>query len=356
MEIKPAFQTVDPSKLSLQLIDNYNMSRAKLLNFYKLYCKSEDEVFTHTKGVDANLVKILKEQYSFPTLKMIYSKSDEEGNIKIGFQTADNHLIETVLLRRESETSICISTQIGCKMNCAFCATGHLGYKRDLELWEMIEQVRLTVIHHLKKDQRLSHITIMGMGEPFENFENMYNAFLFFINTFSYSIAHHKVTIASAGYLPGLKKLLDKKIRPSLALSLHAPNQSLREKLMPISKAFPISELIEFIKSYPLRSNKLISIQYVFLQGVNDKKEHAQELAELLQGLPVRLNFLKYNPVDYLPFSPSSEEVRTYFINHLRSFKISCIRRKSAGESIKGACGQLGFEQLKPFQNEACFQ
>jgi len=248
-----------------------------------------------------------------------------------------------LLQKKNGETSICISTQAGCKMACAFCATGKLGFFRNLETHEMVEQVRLTYLAFLK-GRPLTHVTIMGMGEPMENLDAVYQAFRILIHPLVYMVGADKVTVASSGYLPGLKLLAQKFPRPSLSISLHASNQALREKLLPIAKAYPLPELIEFIKHYPLKKNKRLSIQYLLLKGVNDTPAHAEELTELLKGLPVKINFLRYNAVEGAGFEPASEDTRDYFIERLRNSGVSSVKRLSYGEEIKAACGQLGHE------------
>jgi 23S rRNA (adenine2503-C2)-methyltransferase len=157
-----------------------------------------------------------------------------------------------------------------------------------------------------------------------------------------------KVSIASSGYLPGLEKLLQKKIQPTLVLSLHAPNQQIREKLLPISKKYPLEQLLDFIRRYPLKPHKRISIQYLLLDGFNDQEEHAEELGRLLKGLPVKINFMRFNEVEGLSVKSSSEEKREYFISRLRDeYGFSTIRRRSVGGEIKAACGQLGYSSMQ---------
>jgi 23S rRNA (adenine2503-C2)-methyltransferase len=347
------FQSIHPDRV-LEAGFGKGFTKRRILNFYKLYYQKMEEILPETYGINRNFVRWLRESYSFPTLKVVSSQKDSEGNVKIGYQTHDGYWIEAVILAREDETSICISTQVGCKMGCAFCATGKLGFTRNLETWEIVEQVRLAKVHFLQ-GRELTHITIMGMGEPFENFENMYDAFLTFTHPFTYMLGASKVTVASAGYLPGLRKLLEKQKKPSLVISLHAPNQEIREKLLPISKTYSMEEVLDFIRSYPLKKNKRISVQYLLLKGINDGPEHADELGKLLQGLPVKINFMRYNRVEGLGLEPVEEPVREYFIERLREYGFSCIRRRSAGEEISAACGQLGLER-KRFQENLCYQ
>jgi len=325
----------------LEEAKNKGFTRNTLINFYHKFFKenyNEEEI----KGVKKDLLNFLKEHFSFPKLTEVYSYRDQEGNIKIGYKTKDNHIIETVILSRDEQTSICVSTQIGCKMGCIFCATGKIGFIRNLDTWEIVEQVRAAYIKYLK-NKGLTHITIMGMGEPFDNFENMYKSFLIFSDQIIYGIAKSRITVATVGYLPGLKKISDKKDKPTLVISLHAPNQQKREKIMPIAKSYKIDEIIDFIKTYPMKKNKRISVQYLLLKGINDSIEDAEELSILLKGLPVKINFMRYNSIGIEGLSPVSEEKRDFFITYLRSKGFSCIRRRSAGEEIKGACGQLGF-------------
>ncbi|HCL55645.1 MAG TPA: 23S rRNA (adenine(2503)-C(2))-methyltransferase RlmN [Spirochaetia bacterium] len=342
--MKTAFQYFLPREM-LSLAQDNGFRRNQVFQFYKKFYKDSIQI-DEIEGLSKELIGFLKTALDFPTLEIVYSKEDSEGNGKIGFKTNDGHIIESVILARDNETSICISTQVGCKMNCAFCATAQLGFTRNLEVWEMVEQVRLSYFHFLKGKKTLTHITIMGMGEPMENFDAVYRAFQIFIHPFIYMIAAKKVTIATSGYLPGMMKLLEKKVKPSLTISFHAPNQELREKLLPIAKKYPIEQIMDYIKNYPLKKNKRLSIQYLLLKDINDKPEHAIQLAQLFHGLPVKFNFLKYNTIEFLPFEPSDEKTREFFIDTMRESGLSSLKRKSFGGDIKAACGQLGYELL----------
>lgn len=342
----PALQAVFPEEV-FKKAENQGFSKLRVQHFYRKFFYHSVSVTPETRGVNARMAEFFHTHYTFPTLKIVYYKNDSEGNAKIGYETQDGHRIEAVILKRYNQISLCISTQIGCKMSCAFCATGTQGYTRDLETWELVEQVRLAQIHYMTEKHAFTHITIMGMGEPMENFEAMYQAFLNLTHPLVYSIAYRKITVASCGFLPGLKKLAAKKLKPSLVLSLHAPNQALREKLLPISKIYPLDQLLAFIKAYPLKPNKRISVQYLLLKGINDQPEHAAELATLMKGMPVKINFMRYNIVEGLPFEPVDEGVRSYFIDTLRQVGISSIVRHSAGGEINAACGQLGYKKIQ---------
>lgn len=353
--IKSVFASLLPESV-LQDCAKAGFTKKQIFLFYRKYFRETPD-FKKIQGLSQKLIQYMGNTYSFPQLEILAIKKDQEENGKIAFKTVDGHIIESVFLTRGDFHSICISTQVGCKMNCAFCATGKLGFVRNLEPWEMLEQIRLSSFEFIKSGKKLTHITIMGMGEPFENFDNMYQAFLIMIHPFSYSIAAKRVTVATSGYLPGLKKLLEKKILPSVTFSIHAPNQEIREKLLPISKKYSLDEILEYIRNYPLKKNKRISIQYMLLKGINDQPEHAEELANILKGLPVKINFLKYNEVTGSNLEASAEENREYFINRLRESRFTSIRRKSFGADIKAACGQLGNELLiQSFQKQSVCQ
>lgn len=355
MSCKPYLASLLPEKV-LETCMEKGFTKNQVFKFYRTYFR-ETRNFSDIQGISKDFLLFLKETYNFPQLEVFSVRKDDENNGKIGFKTKDGHIIESVFLSRGKYTSVCISTQVGCKMNCSFCATAKLGFVRNLEPWEMLEQIRMSCFEFLPQKQELTHVTIMGMGEPFENFESMYQAFLVMIHPFTYSIGVKKVTVATAGFLPGLKKLLGKELFPSVVFSIHAPTQEIREKLLPISKTYSLPELMNYIRSYPLKKNKRISIQYMLLKGVNDSKENAAELAALLKGLPVKINFLRYNEIPGSIYEPSEESVREYFIQKLRESGFTSLRRKSIGADIKAACGQLGMELLEnPFQKSNHFQ
>lgn len=325
----------------------------------KGFTKNQGEIFTkyfyrqenfslHIPKLSLVFKKYLQENFNFDSLTLKKSQIDLEGNGKIAFETHDGFIVESVLLQKKNNTnSICISTQAGCGVGCIFCATGKLGFKRNLQAYEIVEQVRQTYLTFLK-GKPLTHITIMGMGEPLENLEAVYQAFLILTSPLTYMVGAKKITIASSGYLPGLNQLALKKPRPSLSISLHAPNQDLRQKLIPMAKNYPLPQLIHFIKNYPLKPNKKLSIQYLLLKDINDKEEHAFQLAHLLKDLPVKVNFLQYNLVQGLNLEPSLQAREEFFIQTLRNHKISALKRLSYGAEIKAACGQLGHEIMHP--------
>ncbi len=338
------FQSLLPHDIYLQA-EQHGINRFKVLNFYKKYFQDKIEMNENCELVGKKVIQFMNKRYKFYTLQVVYHKKDGDGNVKIGFKTGDEHIIETVILSRGNENSICISTQIGCKMGCKFCATGHLGFVRNLESWEIIEQVRLGYLNFLKPlGKRLTHITIMGMGEPLDNFENTYQAFLVLTNPYSYSVAYKKVALATSGYLPGMKKLAEKDKKPVLVISLHASNQKIREKLLPVSKFYSLKEILNFLKDYPLKKGKKHYLQYLLLKDVNDSVDYAEELALLLKEIPAKINFMRYNKVDSLPFEPAEETTRDYFIKYLKKSGFVTIKRRSVGGDIKAACGQLGLE------------
>ncbi|MFH0931455.1 MAG: 23S rRNA (adenine(2503)-C(2))-methyltransferase RlmN, partial [Candidatus Zixiibacteriota bacterium] len=233
-----------------------------------------------------------------------------------------------------------ISTQVGCALNCIFCATGSMGFERNLSAGEIVDQI-ICAKEHLKEDEKITNLVIMGMGEPLLNYENTLKAIRMIQSELGLSISAKRITLSTAGIVPQIYKLADEGLRIKLALSLNAPDDELRKKLMPLTKKYPLSKVMEALKYYAEKTDTRITFEYVLIKDINDSKEQALELAKLVRGIPCKINLIPYNPVKNCPFKKPDEDSLQAFRDILYPRAPAVTLRKSKGEDIQAACGQL---------------
>ena len=268
-----------------------------------------------------------------------HSKSDD-GTEKLLLRLADGGLIECVLLRDGERRSICISTQVGCAMGCVFCASGLDGVDRNLTAGEIVEQ-KLRLQRLLPADERLSHIVVMGMGEPLANLDNLLPALDEASADDGLAISHRRITISTVGLPKQLHRLCEENTRYNLAVSLHAPNDELRTRIVPVNKSIGLAEVLAAADRYFDVSGRRLTFEYVLLAGVNDQPQHAHQLVNLLEGRTALLNVIPYNPVAGLPYQTPSGNAVNRFREILVAGGINVKFRQRKGDDINAACGQL---------------
>lgn len=253
--------------------------------------------------------------------------------------TLDDDLkIETVLLsHKDGRHTVCVSTQVGCPLGCKFCATGRMGLKRNLEYNEIIDQVLFFARYLKQREQRVSNVVFMGMGEPFLNYDNTMKA-IKYLNE-DLDIGARRMSISTSGVLHGIKKLANEPMQINLAVSLHAPNDKLRTELMPINKGFPLKKLFAEVDAYIAKTGRRVMFEYLMIKGVNDKPQHAEELVALMQKPLYMVNLIAYNPTDV--FKSSDSRSIKQFKEILERARIPVTQRYSFGQDIDAACGQL---------------
>jgi len=256
---------------------------------------------------------------------------------KFVFRLFDGAKIESVYIPEGKRRTLCISSQVGCALSCVFCATGSMGFQRNLEVGEIVDQV-LFVEHEL--DTELSNIVLMGMGEPFLNYDNVIKACQLISHEKGIAIGHRRVVISTVGWVPGIMRLADEGDKFRLAISLNAPTQAQRCELMPVSKKYSLGELINAIKYYTTKSRLRPTIEYVLIAGINDSQQHARQFQRLLRDIPCKVNLIPYNPVDDKYKRPTNEHI-SQFAEWLYPLQAPVIIRWSKGDDIRGACGQL---------------
>jgi 23S rRNA (adenine2503-C2)-methyltransferase len=266
--------------------------------------------------------------------------SETSESVKTLITMQDGARIETVLMKHgDGRNTVCVSSQVGCPMGCAFCATGKMGLIRNLTANEIIEQVLFFARYFTQKNERVSGVVFMGMGEPFLNYEAVMEAVHILNDPDAFHIGARKISISTCGIVDGIKKLSDEDIDVNLAISLHAPTDELRKKLMPVAENVSISELFSAINKYIEKKNRKVMFEYLMLDGVNDADECAQQLVTLLKGKLCMVNLIAYNDTGI--FKPSSAKQMQAFKNILERGGIDVTIRHRFGDDIKGACGQL---------------
>ncbi|MEM7431210.1 MAG: 23S rRNA (adenine(2503)-C(2))-methyltransferase RlmN [Pseudomonadota bacterium] len=267
-----------------------------------------------------------------------------DGTVKWLFASGSGQAIETVFIPEAGRGTLCISSQVGCALDCAFCATGAQGFNRNLTTAEIIGQVwytNQTLPRRENGDYAVTNVVFMGMGEPLANYRNVVPAAELLISDLAFGLSRRRVTVSTSGIVPHIDKL-GADCNVSLAVSLHAPNDELRNRLVPINKIHPIADLLDACWRYAANhSNRFITFEYVMLRGVNDSLEHADELARLLQRRPAKINLIPFNPFEGNEFERSSAKAIRAFQDRLRSKSLVVTTRKTRGDDIDAACGQL---------------
>lgn len=320
---------------------NINLKKYKAKQIYEwLYRKNEYNI-KNMSNISHELQDKLLSDFTtdFITIK---EKQESKLTNKYLFKLLDGNFIEAVLMRHDYGVSVCVSSQVGCNMGCKFCQSGKLKKVRNLEAYEMVEQILL-----ISKDiqERIDSVVIMGIGEPFDNYENVMNFVRIINDPNGLAIGARHITISTCGLVPKIKEFMNEGLQVNLAISLHAPNNQLRSKLMPINNAYDINLLIDTLKEYIEKTNRRVTIEYVMLKYINDSSERALELANLIKGMNVYVNLIPYNETDS-EFKKSDNESIRNFLDILKKKGINVTLRKEFGGNIDAACGQLRAKEV----------
>ncbi len=269
--------------------------------------------------------------------------SKDKATVKAVITLDDGLKIESVLMRhQDSRNTVCLSSQVGCPLGCSFCATGKLGFKRNLRAMEIVEQV-LFFARYLKKEREgITNLVFMGMGEPFLNYDNVLEAIRILNDKDSFHLGARHFSISTCGIVEGIKRLSGEKLEVNLAISLHAPNDELRSKIMPINKKYPIKKILEAVDDYLQKTRRRVMFEYIMIKGVNDSEKCAEELAKLMKKPLYFVNIITYNPTGI--FKPSSAETIRKFRRILENQEVAVTQRHRFGEDINAACGQLVYQ------------
>ncbi|WP_102271507.1 23S rRNA (adenine(2503)-C(2))-methyltransferase RlmN [Cytobacillus massiliigabonensis] len=347
--------TIDqkPSIYSLQLQElkdwlkenNEKAFRAEQI-FDWLYTKRVAS-FEEMTNLSKQLRDRLESAFTLTTLKTIIQQQSSDGTIKFLFELHDGYSIETVLMRHDYGNSVCVTTQVGCRIGCTFCASTLGGLKRNLEAGEIVAQVVKVQQALDETDERVSSVVIMGIGEPFDNFDHMLSFLKIINHDKGLNIGARHITVSTSGIIPKIYKFADENMQINFAISLHAPNTELRSRLMPINRAYKLPDLMEAIRYYINKTGRRVSFEYGLFGGVNDQVEHAEELARLIKGLKCHVNLI---PVNYVPerdYVRTPKEQIIKFEKTLKNHGVNVTVRREQGHDIDAACGQLRAKERK---------
>ena len=300
--------------------------------------------FDEISNMKKSFIETLKQDFIIDRLELVLKQESSDGTIKFLFRLSDGNLIETVLMTHDYGYSVCVTTQVGCNMGCQFCASGMKKKLRNLETFEIVLQILM--VEELA-NLKVSHVVVMGIGEPFDNYENV-TKFLEIINyPLGLEIGARHITVSTCGLVEKIYEYSDFPLQVNLAISLHASNNEVRNEIMPINKAYPIEKLVEAIKFYIEKTNRRVTIEYILLKDLNDTIKHANELADLLHGLNVYINLIPYNEVKEKPFKRSTKEAMHGFFDQLKKRRLNVTLRREQGSDIDAACGQLRSKHIK---------
>ena len=287
--------------------------------------------------IKKEVLEILRNNLSLDRLKIVDVQKDVDVN-KYLFELSDGEHIEAVLMRHDYGNSICVSSQVGCNMGCRFCESGRRKKVRNLETYEMVLQ--LLMIEKLL-GERISHVVVMGIGEPFDNYDNLLNFFRIINHPKGLAIGARHITVSTCGLVPKILEFSDFPLQINLAISLHAPNNEIRNKIMPINKAYSLEQLIPALKTYINKTNRRLTFEYILLKDINDSEECALELAKLVRGMNCYINLIPYNETNNIDFKRTNTIQIMRFYDILKKNNVGVTIRKEFGSKISAACGQL---------------
>lgn len=327
--------------LSLPDLEDYFINKGekkfKAQQLFEWLYQKKVESFDEMTNLKKETIAMLKNDFTLRTITIKKVERDIDVN-KYLFYLSDDEKVEAVLMNHDYGTSLCISTQVGCNMGCKFCESGRLKKVRNLETHEMVEQI-LTVEKECGK--RISHVVVMGIGEPFDNYDNLVKFIEIINHPKGIALGSRHITVSTCGVIPKIKEFTKLPYQVNLAISLHAPNDKLRSEIMPINRAYPLKDLINTLKEYINKTNRRVTFEYIMLQGVNDQEEHALELVNLVRGMNCYINLIPYNETNNISFKRSNYDTITKFYDILKKNRINATIRREFGSKISAACGQL---------------
>lgn len=318
-----------------------NPAKAKIV--FKAVYKEKITDFSHIRTISSTVTDMLSNDFDIEHIKLVKSTQSEDTQ-KFLYELNDGNYTETVLMKHDYGNGVCISTQVGCNMDCAFCESGKLKKLRNLEVYEMVQQL-IYITDTLKTP--VSHVVLMGIGEPFDNYDNVIEFIEIITEQSGLGIAARHVTVSTCGIVPKIIDFSNRDVVNSLAVSLHAPYNELRDKLMPINKKYPIEQLVDAVKTYTENGNKKATFAYVMIKGINDSKECALMLANLLKDIKCYVNLIPYNTTSNKDFEESDKDTISAFFDILKQNDINVTVRRKFGDELKAACGQLSSEYTK---------
>ncbi|MBR4455351.1 MAG: 23S rRNA (adenine(2503)-C(2))-methyltransferase RlmN [Solobacterium sp.] len=313
--------------------------RAKQL--YNWLYRKRAESFDEMSDLPASLIEQLQQSYAVMPLRLLDKQVAKDRTSKYLFELQDGSTIETVLMHFNFGKSVCVSSQVGCNMGCAFCASGLLKKQRDLTAGEMVGQIMYIQKELDAEGERVDNVVVMGTGEPFDNYDNVMDFCSVINSDHGLAIGARHITISTCGIVPRIREFARGHYQYNLAVSLHAPTDELRRQLMPVDKAYPLNELMDALKEYSEGNHRRLTFEYILLKGVNDSQKDAETLAGLIRGMNAYVNLIPYNEVDEHGFRTTDERAALHFYDWIMKNGVKATLRSRHGEDIDAACGQL---------------
>lgn len=323
----------------LELLEGMGEKSFRAKQIYQWMHEKLADDFEEMTNISKALKEKLQTTYTYTCLEPVEILTSQiDGTQKYLFALEDGHVIESVLMKYKHGNSVCISSQVGCRMGCRFCASTIGGKTRDLKPSEMLDQ-----IYRIQKisGQRVSNVVVMGTGEPLDNYDNFLKFVEILTDAHGLNISQRNLTVSTCGIVPNILRLAEEKLQITLALSLHASNQEKRRELMPIANRYDIEEVLDAIRYYYEQTGRRITFEYSLVGGVNDRKEDARELAELVKNMNCHVNLIPVNPIEERDYVESDKKSIREFQNRLERYNINVTVRREMGRDIQGACGQL---------------
>ncbi len=326
---------------TLPKLENYFLEKGdkkfKATQVFEWLYKHRIHSFEEMRNVSKNTIAELKEDFTLTPLTLLQQQIDTDV-CKFLFGLEDGNKIEAVLMKHDYGNSLCVSSQVGCNMGCTFCESGRLKKVRNLEVHEMVEQILLV---EQELDLKISHLVLMGIGEPFDNYDNVMEFISILNEPKGIDLGARHITVSTCGIVPKILEFMKSGKQVNLAISLHAPNNEIRNKIMKINQVYKIEDVIEAVKKYFEETNRRVTFEYILLKGINDKKEHAIELANLLKDINCYVNLIPYNETSHIEYKKSSKETIMEFYDTLKKNHTNVTIRKEFGSKVSAACGQL---------------
>ena len=320
-----------------QYFINKNDKKYRAKQIYEWLYQKKVKTFDEMDNIKKEVREELKKDFTFGKIEIVSKLSDVDV-YKYLFKLEDNQMVEAVVMHHDYGFSICLSTQVGCNMGCSFCESGRRKKVRNLECYEMVLPI-LMVEEEL--NVKITRVVLMGIGEPFDNYDNVINFINIINNPFGLAIGSRHITVSTCGIVPKIYKFIEDGKQVNLAISLHAPNNELRSKIMNINKAYKIEEVIKAVKEYINKTNRRVTFEYILLDNVNDSLECAKELCELLKGMNVYVNLIPYNATSHIEYKRTEDKKIKEFHEYLLKNGLCSTIRREFGSKVKAACGQL---------------
>ncbi len=302
--------------------------------------------FNAMSDIPQKLREMLSDKFFISELKLLKLLKSEDGTQKLLLGLKDGNCVEAVAIPTRERVTGCVSSQVGCKFGCNFCASGMLGFKRNLSTGEIVEEV--VYLKANAPDNKITNLVFMGTGEPMDNYVNVMKAIRIINSGQGFNIGARKITISTSGVIPGIERLSQEDLQIELSVSLHAADDKLRSKLMPVNRKYPLNDLIKACKKYSLKTNRQVTFEYILIKGVNSSLKDAQDLVELIKDFKLsKVNIIPFNPVKELKTESAGKAAVTLFQDYLAKHGVHAILRKERGEDISAACGQLRLSHVK---------